>query len=157
MADPTRILVCHDGSEGSDEALDLTARLFPGARATLAHVWTQPMPYGGIAYGGQVILPNEIRQEIERKALEQIEEVTAQAVARATAAGLTADADVRTTKQPVWRELLSAADEAGADLIVAGSRGFGEVRGLLLGSTSQALVHHAQRPVLIVPAQSRQA
>lgn len=147
-----RILICHDGSDGSEHALREAARLFPGAHATLVHVWRPPLPYGGIAYGGQVILPVDIRRDIEKQALAGIETLAHEAATRAADKGLTADVDVRKTTEPVWRELIAAAEAAGADIIVAGSRGFGEVRGLLLGSTSQALVHHADRPVLIVPS-----
>ena len=45
--------------------------------------------------------------------------------------------------------------EAGrsADLIVVGSRGHGPIGAALLGSVSSWLVHNAERPVVVVPAQ----
>lgn len=46
------------------------------------------------------------------------------------------------------------ASAAGAQLIVLGSRGRGGFRGLLLGSTSQAVLHVATFPVMVVPPQT---
>lgn len=46
------------------------------------------------------------------------------------------------------RELAQAADDL--DLLVTGSRGYGPVRRLMLGSTSTKLVHEAPCPVLVL-------
>jgi nucleotide-binding universal stress UspA family protein len=50
--------------------------------------------------------------------------------------------------------IAAACEEAGADLLVAGSRGYGPVMRVLLGSVSTQLVHTAPCPVLVVPRPS---
>ncbi|HXQ89016.1 MAG TPA: universal stress protein, partial [Solirubrobacterales bacterium] len=47
--------------------------------------------------------------------------------------------------------IAEACEEAGADLLVTGSRGYGPVRRVLLGSVSTQLMRRASCPVLVVP------
>ncbi|MBB3665644.1 nucleotide-binding universal stress UspA family protein [Prauserella sediminis] len=60
------------------------------------------------------------------------------------------DVEVREVLEPgrPARALLQQAD--GAQLVVVGTRGHGGFAGMLLGSTSQALVIHAPCPVLVI-------
>ena len=48
-------------------------------------------------------------------------------------------------------KVLLAAIELGVDLIVVGSRGYGPMRRVLLGSVSSALMRGARCPVIVVP------
>src|SRR5262249_41939996 len=57
------------------------------------------------------------------------------------------------TERAARAALLSAAHQA--QMLVLGSRGWGGVRGMTLGSVSHALLHHAPCPVCIVHPQGR--
>jgi len=59
------------------------------------------------------------------------------------------DAEGEVVAGRAGKQLESFAE--GADLLVIGSRGWGPLRRVLLGSTSDRLVHHAACPVLVVP------
>ncbi|MBI5311445.1 MAG: universal stress protein, partial [Actinobacteria bacterium] len=48
-------------------------------------------------------------------------------------------------------EVLAGAGADGVDMIVAGSRGYGPVKVVLLGSVSAKLVRSARCPVMVVP------
>ena len=61
---------------------------------------------------------------------------------------------VRATGELLYGEVvdeLSVVGERGVDLLVCGSRGYGPVRRVLLGTVSAALVRQSSIPVMVVP------
>jgi nucleotide-binding universal stress UspA family protein len=91
-----------------------------------------------------------------RKAIEEIvkERRAALEQALATTAELLAGA-VKTVEKEVAvghpvNEILSAAAKPDVDLVVVGARGLGAIQRLLLGSVSEGVLRHVDRPVLIV-------
>jgi len=53
-------------------------------------------------------------------------------------------------------EIMNYADEHQMDLIVAGSRGLSQFKGILMGSLSRKLVHYSKSSVLIVKKQGKE-
>jgi nucleotide-binding universal stress UspA family protein len=73
------------------------------------------------------------------------------AVGELTKAGITAHGEVRSTLfGHAAREIIDDAKEHNAGVIVMGSRGRGDLAGLVLGSTAHKVIHLADRPVLVV-------
>jgi nucleotide-binding universal stress UspA family protein len=72
-------------------------------------------------------------------------------VDKLTAAGVNAHGEVRNTLFGyAGREIVDDAIQHGVDVIVMGSRGRGDLAGLILGSTAHKVIHLADRPVLVV-------
>ena len=151
MTEARLLLICTDGSPGSDRAVEAAGRFFPGATALVAHAWQPPLPIAAMRGGVAFQVAEEVQSDLEEQARGNAEAVAERSAGLAREAGLDARPLVIEATGAVWSELLSAADEHDADLIVAGSKGWGEIRSLLLGSTSAGLVHHSARPVLVVP------
>jgi nucleotide-binding universal stress UspA family protein len=88
----------------------------------------------------------------------QIEEAVKADLASLLEAGI--DAELRiiasTSSSGPAHEIADAAKEVDAGLIVAGSRGFGLVKGLLVGSVAHRLPYVATCPVLTVPLPSEE-
>jgi nucleotide-binding universal stress UspA family protein len=64
------------------------------------------------------------------------------------AAGLAVEVHVRAAGVPA-DEILAAAAETGADLVVVGSRSESRVQALFLGSVARAVIHQSRLPVLL--------
>ena len=136
------IVVGHDGAKCAQEALAWAGRLARRADVDLhvVRAWsmmTAPQP-SSWSPGYVPPLP-----EWEQAVLSELE-------AHVKAVGL--DPAVRVTCHVVHdkpaQALMGAAE--GASLLVLGARGRGGFRGLLLGSTSDQLVHHAPCPVTVI-------
>jgi nucleotide-binding universal stress UspA family protein len=72
-------------------------------------------------------------------------------VAELTSAGVTAHGEVgHAVYGYAAREIISFAQEHGIGVIVMGSRGHGDLAGLLVGSTAHKVIHLTDRPVVVV-------
>ncbi|MEA2329912.1 MAG: hypothetical protein QOH58_50 [Thermoleophilaceae bacterium] len=129
-----------DGSDGSRHATPVAVELAKrdGARLVIAHVEQDVVGKGG---GPIIATEDEIQAEIRRLA----EEI-------ATAEAIETSVEIRQIMLGGPASAIAEiADEAGADLIVVGTRGLSPVAGLIVGSVTQRLLHVARQPVLVVP------
>jgi nucleotide-binding universal stress UspA family protein len=134
-----------DGSENADLALEYVKRL-SGGKGRVVAVHVRELLTGRAGGYPLRVDQNELDDKIRR----QIEEL------RETGAG--ADLQIATAAAGGAAHIVAdAAKDAGADVIVVGTRGLGPVAGLLLGSVTHRLLQVAPCPVLVVPPSDRDA
>lgn len=135
------IVVGVDGSETANAALDFAAIEAErhGAKLRLVTAWE--------IHAALVTAPYNESIDAVRQLAEQ---VASDAVARVGEQHPEIDCDgVAVEGQPA-EVLIQECEKAKAYMIVIGSRGQGGFTSLLLGSTSQQVIHHANCPVLVV-------
>jgi len=142
----TPILICYDGTDGSDRAIDAAAALFGPRRAIVLDVGPAVTPVESLAL---------VASAAPAAAFEETNAADALSRARAGAerarrAGFTAEARAEVAS-PTWQTIVDVAGELDAAVIVLGSRALNDARELLVGSVSHEVSQHAGRPVLIVP------
>jgi nucleotide-binding universal stress UspA family protein len=151
-------LVAYDGSPAAREAIAVAGRLLPGRPALVVHAWESPLRHGlsGRAISGAP-LPEirEVSGDIETWLRESAEATVEEGIGLAQEAGLEASGEAVESGSAAWRVLMATAETRDAAVVVAGSQGHGRVASVLLGSVSAGLVHHAERPVLVVRAPAR--
>jgi nucleotide-binding universal stress UspA family protein len=150
-----RLLIAYDGSPSAATAVHAAASLFPGARASIATVPSEPRMHAGTAVpvlpGTSPAVVAQAMEELRAVARREAGGLAEQAVEQARTLGLAAEPVTIRPSDPAWTALLDAARELGADVLICGTRGRGAFARALLGSTSSSLLHHADLPLLIVP------
>jgi nucleotide-binding universal stress UspA family protein len=145
------VLIAYDGSESSATAIAVAGRLLSGRQALVCHAWTG---LSSALLRGDPGLLRDAADQFDEVDLAEAEKTAAAGVLLARAAGFDADPLLVREGRKTWRTLLEAAELHQAPLIVAGAHGPSGAGRALLGSVSNGLVHHAQIPVLVVPATS---
>src|SRR4028119_2338351 len=135
---PTRILLATDGStdaaQATTAAVDIAKR--SGSELHLIHVWHDVRTHRAHAY---------VKRELQR----QGRQILDQEVQRIGEMGGTVTrAHLR--KGHTFEEVIKLGDELDAGLLLVGSQGYRGLRRMLMGSQFEDIVHHADRPVLVV-------
>ncbi len=144
------IVVGIDGSEAAQRALRMACAIAKNFGASLQIVHTprdETVIYAAEAISGFYVGPNAAQQELLREAAEKVGEM---ARSIADEEGV-ANAEVHVGHGDPARDVLDRATAVGADLIVTGRRGLGDLGALVLGSTSHQISKHAKCACLTVP------
>ena len=143
------LLLCYEGSEDAKHAIEHAGRVLGGGDALVVTVW-QPTPaLRGYASAGATDSTFDF-VEVDRAAADLSERVARDGVRIAQQAGLHAEPVAVEATGPVWKTIVEIADLHDAAIIAMGSRGLTGLRPMRLGSVSSAIVHHADRPTLII-------
>lgn len=140
-----RVLVAYDASDEAEIALATATDLAAAAGAALHVVWVLATPY---VLDNEPWTDDEGRQHWLRS---RVEEARAGLEAARARTAERAPVEVELREGIVERELRAAATAVGADLVVAGSRSYGALGRMLLGSTSGSLLHDCPCAVLVTP------
>ena len=143
----TKVLLATDGSEEAGLAATAAINL---VRSTDSELHVLTIGPGYPAYDVRVPeVAEQLRRQTRRILDEQVEKIE-------QAGGEVAQAHLRLAEgHPGFErhpsdDVVRAAEEIGAGLVVLGSRGRGGVRRALMGSVSDSVVRHAHCPVMVV-------
>ena len=147
MTSQRPVLLCDDGSDGAAQAVRDAGTLLGPRPALALHVW-QSAAAGALAVasGGLAGFPTDVDERLAAAAEDQAGE----AAERGRAAGFDATPLAVEAVGPVWQAILDVAQEHEASVIVVGARGLSGLQKVLLGSVSEKVVGHADRPVLVL-------
>ena len=138
-----KILLAVDGSAYSDSAMEeiLKRPWPPHSEIKVITAAEMPVPVG---MGQWAILPDDLL-ELEKSVNAAAQKVLDNALLKlSTVEDKTLKVSSELVQGPPGKAIVEEAERWGADLILMGSRGLGAWNRLLLGSVSNAVVHHAK-------------
>ena len=142
------ILIAYDGSEDARSAITRAGELLSPGPALVVTIWPAAERLVSTSAGAATYAP--IFGEIDELERTNARASAEQGAALAREAGFDARQLVARSDRSVWRAILDLGAEHDARAIVVGSHGQGGLTDVLLGSVSSRVVHHADRPVLVV-------
>lgn len=142
-----RILIGTDGSPGATAAAEEGVRL--------AQIMRAQVIFAAVAAPPAAVLGDPYYQQALTEHLGTMRAALAEATPFAEERRVPYETEL--LEGSAAQELLELARSRDVDLIVVGSRGLGPVKGILVGSVSTAIAHHADRPVLVVRPASKPA
>ena len=136
----TRILVGVDGSPAAAAALEWAVdHADDDDTVVVCHIWSLPAVAG---FESPMLEPGPFKEAAEKL----VAEVAAPFLGRDDGPAI----ETGVAYGHAGSVLIDLS--ADADQVIVGSRGYGGFKGLLLGSVSTYVVHHACCPVTVVPA-----
>lgn len=148
-----KILFATDGAKQSKAAIDMirSFRLGEGDEIKVISVVDMAVPLAIDIYGGYLPDTTELEKTAKENAAKILEESSAEI-------GEHFGEHVNITTDVLFgspdSRIVETAEEMNADMIVVGSHGYSRWERLLLGSTSDSVVHHAPCSVLVVRSPS---
>jgi nucleotide-binding universal stress UspA family protein len=145
------VVVGYDGSDAAIRAIRHVAGLLPGVPAVVVTAW-RPISEVILAVSlGPAPLISDPAEADERQH-DAAATLARDGARHAAEAGLRAEPLAVRADGPIWEALDDVARERDARLVAVGSHGRAAVESMVLSRVSVGLVHHASRPVLVVPS-----
>jgi nucleotide-binding universal stress UspA family protein len=141
------ILIAYDGSAAARAAIKLAGVHVRNDRKAIVLSVYQPLESVPFIGAPNIQIPSGVDEEI-RAASEKLAEEGAEL---ARASGFDTTGYVGELHETVWETIVRFADDQDASLILMGTHGRSGVKAVLLGSVASAVMHHARRPVGVVP------
>ena len=151
MAPTNTVLLAYDGSEGAKAAIGHAARLFADRQILVLSV---ARSVAAVASAGVAGMPagaaGEALARLDEEAQLKAETLAQEGASAVEAAGLQAAAVGAMSDSSIWGTILRVAEEKDVAAVMVGSRGQSNLKSILLGSVSSGVLHHCDRPVVVV-------